>query len=79
VTFFCGVKSVMNTNPAFAKLVRQEYSVFLDWVFYHEVIAEFTVRHWLVPYQGCGYPPFARLPKALENAEVRSLEHARIV
>ena len=46
------------------KLVRQEYSVFLDWIYYHEALAEFTVRHWHEPYQGCGFVPIARSPRA---------------
>ena len=60
VVFFCAVKRIINTSPASHKLLQQEYSVFLDWFFYHEVLAEFAVRHWVVPYQGCGYAPIAR-------------------
>ena len=60
VVFFCAVKRIINTSPAFQKLVRQEYSVFLDWIYYHEALAEFTVRHWAVPYEGCGFAPIAR-------------------
>lgn len=57
------MKRIINTSPAAYKLVRQEYSVFLDWFFYHEALAEFTVRHWKVPYEGCGFAPIARSPK----------------
>lgn len=60
VTFFCAVKRIINTSPAMDKLIRREYSVFLDWIFYHEAMAEFTVRHWKVPYEGCGFAPMAR-------------------
>jgi hypothetical protein len=60
VVFFCAVKRIINTSPGFQKLVRQEYSVFLDWIYYHEALAEFTVRHWAVPYEGCGFAPIAR-------------------
>jgi hypothetical protein len=60
VTFFCAVKRIINTSPAMEKLVRSEYSVFLDWIYYHEALSEFTIRHWKVPYDGCGFPPIAR-------------------
>jgi hypothetical protein len=62
------VKRIINTSPAIQKLVRQEYSVFLDWIYYHEVLAEFTVRHWKVPYEGCGFAPTARSPRAIEGS-----------
>jgi hypothetical protein len=58
---------MINTSPAVYKLVRQEFSVFLDWIYYHEALAEFTVRHWTVPYQGCGFAPTARSPKLIEE------------
>ncbi|OQV10139.1 Fungal specific transcription factor domain-containing protein isoform 3 [Cladophialophora immunda] len=64
VTYLCAVKQVINTSPATHKLVRREYSVFLDWIYYHEVLAEFTIRHWKVPYEGCGFTPTARSPRA---------------
>jgi hypothetical protein len=60
VTFFCAVKRIINTSPAMEKLVRSEYSVFLDWIYYHEALSEFTIRHWKAPYDGCGFPPIAR-------------------
>jgi hypothetical protein len=63
------VKRIINTSPATHKLVRQEYSVFLDWVYYHEVLSEFTVRHWIVPYEGCGFAPIARSPRAIEGSD----------
>lgn len=62
------MKKVINTCPAIHKLVRQEYSVFLDWIYYHEVVAEFTVRHWKVPYEGCGWAPTARSLSAIEKS-----------
>ncbi|KAL2060008.1 hypothetical protein VTL71DRAFT_9830 [Oculimacula yallundae] len=67
VTFFCAVKRVINTSPAINKLMRQEYSVFLDWIYYHEVLAEFSVRHWKVPYEGCGFAPIARSTNAIQE------------
>jgi len=68
VVFLCTVKRIINTSPAIHKLVRQEYSVFLDWIYYHEALAEFTVRHWHVPYEGCGFAPIARSPRAIERS-----------
>jgi len=62
------VKRIINTSPAIHKLIRQEYSVFLDWIYYHEVLAEFTVRHWNVPYEGCGFAPTARSLRAIEGS-----------
>lgn len=62
VKFFCAVKRIINISSKAYKLIRQEYSVFLDWFYYHEVVAEFTVRHWTVPYVGCGFVPVARSP-----------------
>ena len=61
------MKRIINTAPAIHKLIRQEYSVFLDWIFYHEAISEFTVRHWKVPYDGCGFIPTPRSPKATDG------------
>lgn len=55
----------MNTASAFRKLIRQEYSVFLDWIYYHEAMSEFTLRHWQTPYYGCGFGPISRSPKAV--------------
>jgi len=71
VAFFCAVKRIINTSPAMHKLIRQEYSVFLNWIYYHEVVAEFTVRHWHVPYQGCGFAPVARSLLAIEVPDSR--------
>ncbi|KEF52314.1 uncharacterized protein A1O9_11554 [Exophiala aquamarina CBS 119918] len=68
VIYLCAVKNIINRSPAIHKLVRQEYSVFLDWIYYHEVLAEFTVRHWKVPYEGCGFAPEARSPRAIEGS-----------
>ena len=62
------MKRIINTSPTIQKLVRQEYSVFLDWIYYHEVLAEFTVRHWKVPYEGCGFAPLARSSRAIEGS-----------
>jgi hypothetical protein len=62
------VKRIINTSPAIHKLVRQEYSVFLDWIYYHEALSEFTARHWDVPYEGCGFAPIARSPRAIEGS-----------
>ncbi|KIW62327.1 hypothetical protein PV04_10508 [Phialophora macrospora] len=67
VIYLCAVKRIINTSPAIHKLVRQEYSVFLDWVYYHEALAEFTVRHWVVPYEGCSFAPVVRSPRAIEG------------
>ena len=66
--FLCSVKRIINTSPAIHKLVRQEYSVFLDWIYYHEALAEFTVRHWASPYEGCGFAPIARSPRAIDGS-----------
>ncbi|KAL5387075.1 hypothetical protein DPSP01_003685 [Paraphaeosphaeria sporulosa] len=60
VTFFCAVKRIINTSPAMYKLIRREYKVFLDWIYYHEALSEFTVRHWKAPYDGCGFVPMVR-------------------
>ncbi|KAH7094456.1 fungal-specific transcription factor domain-containing protein [Paraphoma chrysanthemicola] len=60
VTFFCAVKRIINTSPVMNKLIRPEYSVFLDWIYYHEALSEFAVRHWKVPYDGCGFAPLVR-------------------
>ncbi|KIW04968.1 hypothetical protein, variant [Verruconis gallopava] len=76
VTFLCAVKRIINTSPGTQKLVRQENSVFLDWIFYHEALAEFTVRHWAVPYEGCGYVPIPRSPNA--DNEIGSKKRANI-
>jgi hypothetical protein len=69
VTFFCAVKRIINTSPAMAKLIRSEYAVFLDWIYYHEALAEFTVRHWKVPYEGCGFAPVVRSLEAGDGVE----------
>lgn len=52
------------------KLIRQENTVFLDWYYYHEAIAEFAVRHWAVPYAGCGFKPIARSAKAIQGNDL---------
>lgn len=69
MTFLCTVKRIINTSPAFHKLIREEYSIFLDWIYYHEVLGEFTVRHWKVPYEGCGWAPEARSSIALQGRQ----------
>jgi hypothetical protein len=62
------VKRIIYTSSAIHKLLRQEYSVFLDWIYYHEALAEFTVRHWVVPYEGCGFAPIAKSPRGIEES-----------
>ncbi|KIV94490.1 hypothetical protein PV10_02254 [Exophiala mesophila] len=71
VNYLCTVKKIINTCPAIHKLVRQEYSIFLDWIYYHEVLAEFTVRHWKVPYEGCGWAPLARSLGVIEKSNLK--------
>lgn len=53
------------------KLIQGEYSIFLEWIYYHEVLAEFSVRHWKVPYEGCGWAPIARSSTAIERGQPR--------
>lgn len=71
MAFLCAVKRMVHTSPAMHKLVRQEFSVFLDWIYYHEVLAEFAVRHWYVPYQGCGFYPTPLSLQAREGADMK--------
>ncbi|KIW09942.1 hypothetical protein PV08_11718 [Exophiala spinifera] len=72
VNYLCTVKKIINTSPAIHKLLRHEYSVFLDWIYYHEVLAEFTVRHWKVPYEGCGWAPMARSLSIVEKSSSKA-------
>jgi len=65
------VKRIIRTSSAIHEVVRQEYSIFLDWIYYHEALAEFTVRHWAVPYEGCGFAPTARSPRAIEGSGLK--------
>lgn len=71
MAFLCAVKRVVYTSPAMHKLVRQDCSIFLDWIYYHEVLAEFTIRHWYVPYQGCGFYPIPWSLQAREEADIQ--------
>lgn len=54
------------------KLIRREYAVFLDWIYYHEVLAEFTIRHWKAPYDGCGFVPLVRSAGLLDESGFES-------
>jgi hypothetical protein len=48
--------------------------VFLDWIYYHEALAEFTVRHWVVPYEGCGFAPVIRSPRSIDGSGSKANE-----
>ncbi|KAH7084812.1 fungal-specific transcription factor domain-containing protein [Paraphoma chrysanthemicola] len=69
VTFFCAVKRIIHTSPVMNKLIRPEYSVFLDWIYYHEALSEFAIRHWKVPYAGCGFAPMVRSAGAVDGTK----------
>ncbi|KAL5421927.1 hypothetical protein PMIN04_005169 [Paraphaeosphaeria minitans] len=68
VTFFCAVKHIINTCPAMDRLIRREYAVLLDWIYYHQALSEFTIRHWKAPYDGCGFAAVVRSAGVVDGA-----------
>ncbi|KAJ5153026.1 uncharacterized protein N7482_009504 [Penicillium canariense] len=42
----CGAKKIMHASAATLELFQHESSIIMDWIYYHEVISEFSLRHW---------------------------------
>ncbi|CEJ56417.1 hypothetical protein PMG11_02625 [Penicillium brasilianum] len=48
-SYIIGVKSVIHASPANAFARDSDFSVLLDWVYYHDVLSRFSLTHWHPP------------------------------
>lgn len=64
--YLCGAKKILKASPQLS-LDDPENLVLMDWIYYHEVMSEFGLRHWVQPRQQatviCREGPFARSPR----------------
>ncbi|KAJ5118108.1 hypothetical protein N7448_004245 [Penicillium atrosanguineum] len=44
--YLCGAKKIIDASSATVELYKDESAVLMDWIYYHEVVSEFSIRHW---------------------------------
>lgn len=44
--FLCGAKKIIHASSMTVKLYQPENAILMDWIYYHEVISEFSLRYW---------------------------------
>lgn len=45
--YLCGAKKIIHAAAVTAKLHQNDTAIVMDWIYYHEVMSEFSIRHWL--------------------------------
>lgn len=45
--YLCGAKKIIHAAASAAKLHHHDTAILMDWIYYHEVMSEFSIRHWL--------------------------------
>ncbi|PTB66636.1 hypothetical protein BBK36DRAFT_1117930 [Trichoderma citrinoviride] len=44
--YLCGAKKIIFAASQSRSLYQHDCAILMDWIYYHEVISEFTLRHW---------------------------------
>jgi hypothetical protein len=44
--YLCGAKKIIDAVPTTVELYKEESAILMDWIYYHEVISEFSLRYW---------------------------------
>lgn len=44
--YLCGAKKIIAASAETVQLYKDESAILMDWIYYHEVISEFSLRHW---------------------------------
>lgn len=44
--YLCGAKRVIAASAETVQLYKDESAILMDWIYYHEVISVFSLRHW---------------------------------
>jgi hypothetical protein len=44
--YLCGAKKIIDASSTTIELYKDESAVLMDWIYYHEVVSEFSIRHW---------------------------------
>ena len=45
-SYLCGAKKILDATATTLRLYQQDTAVLMDWIYYHEVLSEFSLRHW---------------------------------
>ncbi|KAK5994195.1 Transcription factor iacI-like protein [Cladobotryum mycophilum] len=66
--YLCGAKNIIRAASATQQLRQTETVVLMDWIYYHEVLSQFSLRHWNDSHAKrsfCQGGPLARSSEAL--------------
>ncbi|PTB53579.1 hypothetical protein M431DRAFT_144107 [Trichoderma harzianum CBS 226.95] len=44
--YLCGAKKIISAASEFVALYQHDCAVLMDWIYYHEVMSEFSLHHW---------------------------------
>lgn len=44
--FLCGAKKIIYASSTTVQLHQHDNAILMDWIYYHEVVSEFSLRHW---------------------------------
>ncbi|KAJ5611251.1 hypothetical protein N7510_007970 [Penicillium lagena] len=44
--YLCGAKKIIAASATTVELYKGESAILMDWIYYHEVASEFSLRHW---------------------------------
>jgi hypothetical protein len=63
--YLCGAKKIIHASATTVELYQHESAIVMDWIYYHEIISEFSLRHWAEPGAIDGFckGPLAIRPK----------------
>lgn len=74
----CGAKRIIDVGSKANVLRQDEDHLLLDWVYYHEVSSEFTLRHWMVPKElarMCQKEPRAQPPRVASSTALVRIDN----
>ncbi|KAJ5565149.1 hypothetical protein N7513_001391 [Penicillium frequentans] len=60
--YLCGAKRVIAASAETVQFHKDESAILMDWIYYHEVISDFSLRHWA---QASTLSSFCRGPLAI--------------
>jgi hypothetical protein len=44
--YLCGAKKIIHASSTTVQLYQHDNAILMDWIYYHEVVSEFSLRHW---------------------------------
>ena len=76
--YLCGIKNVILDGLVHRKVTDQECAALKDWIYYHEVLARFSLVHWIAQpeiYPICYEGPKSRLIQVARDESLPVRNH----